>query len=683
MAAPHQFDSDMAEEVGWRLVPHHADDPEYCIAPSQALHLGRSRRLPKACQWDDPRVSGLHCTFQADESGELIVVDRSMNGVFVNGRKIGKGRAMKLVHGDRVDLTHSDPLDGASAPPITYAVHWDAPAAMPAVEEVVVPDIKSPAVEDTVAVDAASAAPEEVMVANAAVEPETVGVVVEHSCHACYSLSNQPDALCMPGPMPEGGLAASTSSVPSLKPFRDGASEEDTDAMAPRRKRTKRTATASMAGPLMKRMEDSLSCGICHQVFHDPVLCVPCMHNFCAGCFSQWMVSCSECPRCRVNVVEVRRNHAVRSMAEEYLLVRPELRRSPMDLAELDAKNVVTTETLRVKRVALEDVFIQSAKGREDELDDLQSDATELEFERPPLGPWSTAGESPWGGVRLVPLFGSGTLAFAGQCSACSRPDRHQFRCPPAEAPHHTCTACHQLFPVNPVSGVHVQCGRCSAFYCGNYWDCFSVVGSGALRRLRDHEMTKLPANALGGNAFELEVLQDYLAHRSRSVAKVWTQCLDRLPAWRVACSDVGWAAHAAATTIAEKGDKLAEEPMPSLIDLDGTEEIVAELMEDEAPPATPAEVGVEKEARPHTIGLDAEVAPLPPFLTADHVCCQSCAEEVFAVLIFLYRLDLPSAKLPIAIRGRPYCWYGKDCHLQRYDEAHCRQYNHACFSVQ
>ena len=41
----------------------------------------------------------MHCTFQADAAGELIVVDRSMNGVFVNGRKIGKGRAMKLVPG--------------------------------------------------------------------------------------------------------------------------------------------------------------------------------------------------------------------------------------------------------------------------------------------------------------------------------------------------------------------------------------------------------------------------------------------------------------------------------------------------------------------------------------------------------------------------------------------------------
>ncbi|KAK2165078.1 hypothetical protein LSH36_55g07058 [Paralvinella palmiformis] len=46
--------------------------------------------------------------------------------------------------------------------------------------------------------------------------------------------------------------------------------------------------------------EQSLTCIICQEIFHDCISCQPCMHCFCAGCYSDWMTKSSECPSVKV-----------------------------------------------------------------------------------------------------------------------------------------------------------------------------------------------------------------------------------------------------------------------------------------------------------------------------------------------------------------------------------------------
>lgn len=35
-------------------------------------------------------------------------------------------------------------------------------------------------------------------------------------------------------------------------------------------------------------MGETLICSICREVLYNPVSLVPCLHNFCAGCYSGW-----------------------------------------------------------------------------------------------------------------------------------------------------------------------------------------------------------------------------------------------------------------------------------------------------------------------------------------------------------------------------------------------------------
>lgn len=49
----------------------------------------------------------------------------------------------------------------------------------------------------------------------------------------------------------------------------------------------------------------------------------PCMHTFCAACYSGWMERSSFCPTCRCPVERIRKNHILNNLVEAYLLQHP------------------------------------------------------------------------------------------------------------------------------------------------------------------------------------------------------------------------------------------------------------------------------------------------------------------------------------------------------------------------
>ncbi|KAL7986856.1 hypothetical protein Chor_013139 [Crotalus horridus] len=91
------------------------------------------------------------------------------------------------------------------------------------------------------------------------------------------------------------------------------------------------------------KMGESLSCIICQELLHD---CVryrwmdregssayelvahwrslqPCMHTFCAACYSGWMERSSLCPTCRCPVERICKNHILNNLVEAYLIQHP------------------------------------------------------------------------------------------------------------------------------------------------------------------------------------------------------------------------------------------------------------------------------------------------------------------------------------------------------------------------
>jgi hypothetical protein len=90
---------------------------------------------------------------------------------------------------------------------------------------------------------------------------------------------------------------------------------------------------------------DNLKCNICLEVFHRPVVLVPCSHVFCGGCLSGWRQGFAgstalSCPSCRVPIALcIEAPKPLSNMVNEYLALFPAQARSGKVLRELEASD--------------------------------------------------------------------------------------------------------------------------------------------------------------------------------------------------------------------------------------------------------------------------------------------------------------------------------------------------------
>ena len=70
----------------------------------------------------------------------------------------------------------------------------------------------------------------------------------------------------------------------------------------------------------------------------------PCLHSYCAGCYSEWMEKSDECPICRLKVTRISKNHIVNNLIEAYLKNNPEKKRSKEEIDKLNAKNKINND---------------------------------------------------------------------------------------------------------------------------------------------------------------------------------------------------------------------------------------------------------------------------------------------------------------------------------------------------
>ncbi|CAD8179934.1 unnamed protein product [Paramecium octaurelia] len=97
---------------------------------------------------------------------------------------------------------------------------------------------------------------------------------------------------------------------------------------------------------MMEEMQDDIHCPICDDVIFQCVSLIPCLHNFCGACFSDWMAKQKTCPSCRKEVQSVNKNPMVNNVVEKYLLMHPEKKRPPEEYKEMDEKNKIKGDAL-------------------------------------------------------------------------------------------------------------------------------------------------------------------------------------------------------------------------------------------------------------------------------------------------------------------------------------------------
>lgn len=238
-------------------------------------------------------------------------------------------------------------------------------------------------------------------------------------------------------------------------------------------------------------------CSICLNVWHDVVTVAPCLHNFCNGCFSEWLRRCQEkhssvlCPHCRAVVHYVGKNHFLHGIEEDILQADASLRRPAEELAVLDSyasikSNLVVTNGKMNRR----------KRARSPSPVYEQSDENDL------------------------PCPQCGTQ-FGG------------FRCSESTV-HLQCHACGGMMPSRSDINIPQHCLGCDRAFCAAYWSAQEVTRTDfrpicnleSFKPIAERRVFSIPPVAHERNQFEHDITDRCIRQTGKTLQEViseWT----------------------------------------------------------------------------------------------------------------------------------------------------------------
>ncbi|GAV74000.1 zf-C3HC4_2 domain-containing protein [Cephalotus follicularis] len=239
-------------------------------------------------------------------------------------------------------------------------------------------------------------------------------------------------------------------------------------------------------------------CSICLNIWHDIVTVAPCFHNFCNGCFSEWLRRSQEkhsdvlCPQCRAVVRFVGRNHYLRNIEEDILQADSSLRRSDEDIALLDSYSSIRSN-----------LVIRSGKR------------PRRKRARSPMGVESD-------GLEV-------------QCIQCGS-EFSGFRCN-QDTVHLQCQACGGIMPSRTDSSVPQHCVGCDRAFCGAYWHSEGVSGSNThplcnretFMPIAERTISRIPFLAHEKNRHEQDITETCIRQIGKSLQEVISEWIRKL----------------------------------------------------------------------------------------------------------------------------------------------------------
>lgn len=99
-----------------------------------------------------------------------------------------------------------------------------------------------------------------------------------------------------------------------------------------------------------EELGEEMRCCICIDYLYQCVTLIPCLHNFCAACFSDWMQKSHHCPQCREEATELKKNHAVNNIIEKFMENNPDKKRPQKEYDDMDKKNKIKEDRVILKK---------------------------------------------------------------------------------------------------------------------------------------------------------------------------------------------------------------------------------------------------------------------------------------------------------------------------------------------
>jgi E3 ubiquitin-protein ligase CHFR len=332
-------------------------------------------------------------------------------------------------------------------------------------------------------------------------------------------------------------------------------------------------------------ISNEMLCCICCEFLYQCVTAVPCMHNFCGACMTDWVDRQEKnkaevvCPQCRVRTEKIVRSAAINNLVEAYLQSNPEKNRSKESREEMAKKNKIANEIDYTAKIAEEKKQKQEEEERKkkeeerkkkkearrarygnmidgdgysdeefDDEDDEEEDEEELpirqgpnivqpliKFARPPVRPfvplYHPLPQFAGGGGLFANVnpFGNVNPLFGGRqvCRECQVPGVGGFRCPPFGG-HFMCSACKTQFP-NRFGQFQQQCLLCKLYFCNLYWDC-PQKDLNHLAQVQGHKLpAELDDNFFRGNIIEVGILRSYMEKKHYSLNDIFQYMINNV----------------------------------------------------------------------------------------------------------------------------------------------------------
>uniref|UniRef100_A0ABI7XXZ9 E3 ubiquitin-protein ligase CHFR n=1 Tax=Felis catus TaxID=9685 RepID=A0ABI7XXZ9_FELCA len=452
-------------------------------------------------------VSGDHCKIIVDEkSGQVSLEDTSTNGTVINKLKVVKKQTCPLQTGDVIYLVYRKN------------------------------------------------------------EPEYNVAYLYESLHEKQGITQDPFDFRDAGVSPkECGPSVANDEIPtfpSALPDREGApfslpGSRDQEDLEPVTKRMKAEGEAELSLQLLvadqcsdahtalggvrpeavkpDKMEETLTCIICQDLLHDCVSLQPCMHTFCAACYSGWMERSAFCPTCRCPVERICKNHILNNLVEAYLLQHPDKSRSEEDVRSMAARNKITQDMLQPK---VRRSFSDEEGSSEDllELSDADSESSDIsqpyivcrqcpEYRRQAGQPLPCPGPGSEPGAAQAPGDAPSTstsVTTAAQDYVCALQGSHAI-----------CTCCFQPMPDRRAEREQdpriapQQCAVCLQPFCHLYWGCARAGCLGCLAPFCELDLgDRCLDGVLSNNHYESDILKNYLATRGLTWKNMLTESL-------------------------------------------------------------------------------------------------------------------------------------------------------------
>ncbi|XP_067934717.1 E3 ubiquitin-protein ligase CHFR-like isoform X2 [Watersipora subatra] len=311
----------------------------------------------------------------------------------------------------------------------------------------------------------------------------------------------------------------------------DEVEEVDADPDEPLRKHPKLDAEATKdtagRGTLGTRqvdeIEETLLCCICQELLYDCVSLQPCMHTFCAGCFSQWMRTSKACPTCRKKATSVAQNHILRNLIEIYLKSNPNKQRPRDELDVLDENNTIKQPVMVLKDWRPDGM--DSDESYDESEDSYNSDDGGAAAAAPIHLPVNMNVPV----CRQCPGYNASRAGYPVPPTPQSADD---FQCTPGTQPHLVCFCCMELFPDrrNTPGTAVVTCDICAGHFCNLYWRCSNTGCQGCLSKLKDMNLDDSALdNLLLQNLTESNILKEYLRDKSLTVKDIVQETSSKL----------------------------------------------------------------------------------------------------------------------------------------------------------